>query len=144
MLADEAFAEKVLTGNTRKIRPCIACNQGCYYRLLEEMKTGSCAVNPSVDYTEAQLPKKTEPPKNILVAGGGLVGCEIAYDFAKDGRTIEIPADDVVISIGFRPVKSMAEEIRALGYEVIEIGDGEKVGNVMKSIWSAFDAAKEI
>ena len=60
----------------------------------------------------------------------------------KDGRTLEIPADDVVISIGFRPVKSMAEEIRALGYEVIEIGDGEKVGNVMTSIWSAFDAAK--
>ena len=38
----------------------------------------------------------------------------------------------------------MAEEIRALGYEVIEIGDGEKGGNVMTSIWSAFDAAKEI
>lgn len=321
MLADEAFAEKVLTGNTRKIRPCIACNQGCYYRLLEEMKTGSCAVNPSVDYTDAQLPQKAECPKNILVVGGGvagmefartvalrghnvclfektdklggnllpagnhafkrdlhrlaawyenelndlgvkvtmntevnpncladlkpdvvilaagsvpvipkvegvekavgclevlngektvgksvvvvgggLVGCEIAYDFAKDGKDVtiveglgsilsgnvpypnkmflidsfekfgtkimtgamlkgvtevgalvekdgeilEIPADDVVISIGFKPVKSMAEEIRALGYEVIEIGDGEKVGNVMTSIWSAFDAAKEI
>ena len=54
------------------------------------------------------------------------------------------PSDVVVISIGFRPVKSMAEEILALGYEVIEIGDGEKVGNVMTSIWSAFDAAKEI
>ena len=42
----------------------------------------------------------------------------------------------------FRPVKSMAEEVRALGYEVIEIGDGAKVGNVMTSIWSAFDAEK--
>ena len=38
----------------------------------------------------------------------------------------------------------MAEEIRGLGYEVIEIGDGAKVGNVMTSVWSAFDAAKEI
>ena len=138
--------------------------------------------------------------KSVVVVGGGLVGCEIAYDFAKDGKdvtiveglenilsgnvpypnkmflidsfekfgtkimtgamlkgvtdkgalvekggeTIEVPADDVVISIGFRHVKSMAEEIRALGYKVIEIGDGEKVGNVMTSVWSAFDAATEI
>lgn len=321
MVADETFASSILSGHPERARPCIACNQGCYYRLLEEMKTGSCAVNPSVDYTDATLPTEAAEKKNIIVVGGGvagmefartaakrghrvclyektdrlggnllpagnhafkrdlhrlaawyerelkelgvtvrlnveicpacisdlkpdvvvlaagsvpvipkvagidraigcldvlndkreignsvvvvgggLVGYEIAYDFArngkdvtivegldkiltgnvpypnrmflidsfeklgtkivtgamlkgvtdkgaiveKDGKLDEIAADDVVISIGFKPVPSMAEEIRALGYEVIEIGDGQKVGNVMTSIWSAFDAAKAI
>ena len=321
MLADEEYAEKVLSGKSEKIRPCIACNQGCLYRLLEAGKTASCAVNPSVDLTNDNLPVKTETPKDILVigggiagmesartaalrghnvtiyeksnklggnllpagnhgfkqdlhrlndwyirecnelgvhiclekeatpdsvkalapdavilavgssavipkvegiektigclellngekevgqkvvvVGGGLVGCELALDLEMQGKDVtiiegldailkgevpypnkmylldsfelygtkiltnsmlskvtdkglivttngeqkEIEADSVVISIGFKPNKSMAEEIRALDIETYEVGDGAAVGNVLTSVWSAFDVAKNI
>lgn len=34
-LADPQYPNKVLTGHTKKIRPCIACNQGCITRLQQ-------------------------------------------------------------------------------------------------------------
>ncbi|MBQ9327540.1 MAG: FAD-dependent oxidoreductase, partial [Solobacterium sp.] len=170
------------------------------------LATGSVPVVPRVNGVEKAvgcldvLNDQKELGQSVVVVGGGLVGCEIAYDLAvkgknvtivegldqvltgnvpypnkmflldsfekfgtkiitgamlkevtdqgavveKGGESIEIPADDVVISIGFKPGPSMAEEISALGYEVVEVGDGASVGNVMTSIWSAFDAAKVI
>ncbi len=321
MLADEDFANKVLSGKTEEIRPCIACNQGCLYRLLEAGQFASCAVNPSVGYSDAEMPKAAETPKNlvvvgggvagmefartaalrghkvtilekadklggnlipagqhefkrdlhrlirwyegemdrlgvtvclnkaadpdmikamnpdavalsvgsdpvvlkvegaekalncievlngektvgdrVIVVGGGLVGCELALDLEQQGKKVtiveglndilngevpypnkmylkdsfelyeteiltgamlkkvtdtgavvevggeekELTADSVIISVGFKPLPSMAEDLESMGIEVCEIGDGQKVGNVLTSIWSAFEEAKEI
>lgn len=44
-LADPEYPNKVLTGHTERIRPCIACNQGCITR-LQQGKQPTCAVNP--------------------------------------------------------------------------------------------------
>ncbi len=45
-LADPEYPNKVMSGHTEKIRPCIACNQGCITR-LQQGKQPSCAVNPA-------------------------------------------------------------------------------------------------
>lgn len=45
-LADPEYPFKILTGHTKKIRPCIACNQGCITR-LQQGKQPTCAVNPA-------------------------------------------------------------------------------------------------
>ena len=138
--------------------------------------------------------------ERIIVVGGGLVGCEIAYGYAKEGRQVTvvealdelmkhgdvprmnkdflldafayygtqictsakltevcdkgavlessdgtqqtIPCDTVIMSVGYRPLKSMKDELTAK--EVYEIGDGRQVGNVLTCIADAYKVACEI
>ena len=63
-----------------------------------------------------------------------------------DGKEETIPADTVVLSVGYRPVKSMKEDLLMLncGAEVIEIGDGRQVGNVLTCIRDAYEAVKDL
>lgn len=47
LIADPYFPQKILQGKSSDIRPCIACNQGCNWR-LHQRKEITCFVNPSV------------------------------------------------------------------------------------------------
>ena len=134
---------------------------------------------------------------NVVVVGGGLTGCEIAYelylqgkkpvivemqddlvttpgvalantsylrDFFKtnkvpvylesrtteirdngvtiattDGQTIDIPADTVILSVGYKPAP-----IAQKSKKVHVIGDADKVGNLRTVIWGAWDVAMKL
>ncbi len=71
---------------------------------------------------------------------------EGAVVILPDGKEETIPADTLVLSIGYRPVKSMKEDLLMLncGAEVIEIGDGRQVGNVLTCIRDAYEAMKDL
>ena len=45
LLADAEFAEKVRTGRTDEIRPCLGCHEGCLGRIANGPIC--CAVNPA-------------------------------------------------------------------------------------------------
>ena len=134
---------------------------------------------------------------NIVVVGGGLTGCEIAYDLYlqgkkptiiemqddlvttpgvalantsflrdffktnkvpvyletrtteiradgvtvadKNGKTIDIPTDSVVLSVGYKPAP-----IAAKSKNVHIVGDADKVGNLRTVIWQAWDVAMKL
>lgn len=134
---------------------------------------------------------------NVVVVGGGLTGCEIAYELylqgkkpvivemqddlvttpgvalantsylrdffktnkvpvylesrtteirdngvtiaTKDGDTIDIPADTVILSVGYKPAP-IAEKSK----KVHIIGDANKVGNLRTVIWGAWDVAMKL
>ena len=131
---------------------------------------------------------------NVVVVGGGLTGCEIAYDLflqgkkpvvvemqddlittpgvalantsflrdcfkannvpvylesktteirkdgvtiaTKDGKTIDVPADNVILSVGYKPAP-VAQKAK----HVHIVGDASKVGNLRTVIWQAWDVA---
>ena len=135
--------------------------------------------------------------ENVVVVGGGLTGCEIAYDlylqgkkptivemqndlivsdkiclantsylrdfFAankvpvhlesrttairadgvtvvkKNGETLDIPADSVIASVGYKPAP-----IAAKGKHIHVVGDAQKVGNLRTVIWQAWDVAMKL
>lgn len=56
----------------------------------------------------------------------------------------EIPADTVVMAIGFRPRPSMDQELYGEGVDVYTIGDANRVGSVMTSIWDAYEVARDL
>jgi len=147
----------------------------------------------AVDY----LLGKKEVGENVVVVGGGLTGCEIAYDlylqgkkpvivemkndlivadgvclanssylrdfFAankvpvhletglseitddgvvvknKNGESISIPADSVIMSVGYVPAP-----VAKKGGKVIVIGDAQSVGNLRTVIWGAWDACMKL
>ncbi len=134
---------------------------------------------------------------NVVVVGGGLTGCEIAYDLYlqgkkpviiemqddlittpgvalantsflrdffkankvpvyletkttevradgvtvadKDGKTTDIPCDNVILSVGYKPAP-VAEKSK----HVHVIGDAFKVGNLRTVIWQAWDVAMKL
>lgn len=63
----------------------------------------------------------------------------------KDEKDVKvIPAETVVIAVGFRPRVSIADDLLAEGFEVHTIGDANRVGNVLTSIWDAYDVARDL
>ncbi len=147
----------------------------------------------AIDY----LLKKKEVGENVVVVGGGLTGCEIAYDLylqgkkpvivemqddlittpgvalantsflrdffkannvpvylesktteirkdsvtiaTKDGKTVNVPADSVILSVGYKPAP-VAEKSKHIHI----IGDAFKVGNLRTVIWQAWDVAMKL
>lgn len=143
------------------------------------------------------LLKEKEVGENVVVIGGGLTGCEIAYDLylqgkkpvivemqddlittpgvalantsflrdffktnkvpvyleakttevradavtvaTKDGKTIDIPADSVILSVGYKsaPVAEKSKHVHI-------VGDASKVGNLRTVIWQAWDVAMKL
>lgn len=140
--------------------------------------------------------------EKVVIVGGGLVGCEIAYGYAKAGKQVTIvealddilmvndvpamnkmmlvdafefyktrvltgtrlkevndngavvekkdgtqetiEADTVIMSIGYRSIPSMEEELSGCGAEIYNIGDGNRVGNVMTCIQDAYEVASHL
>ena len=134
---------------------------------------------------------------NVVVVGGGLTGCEIAYDLYlqgkkptiiemqndlivsdkiclantsflrdffnankvpvhletrtseirkdgvtvvdKDGKSFDIPADSVVVSVGYKsnPIAPKSKHVHI-------VGDAFKVGNLRTVIWQAWDVAMKL
>ena len=170
------------------------------------LATGSVPVMPksiegidkAVSGVDALLGRKPVGEK-VIIVGGGLVGCEIAYGYAKEGKDVTIvealdqilnlgnvpgmnkamlldafeyygtnimtgtklksaldngaivtlpdgtekmlEADTVILSIGYRPLPSLKDSLKDSGIPVYEIGDGDKVGNVMTCIAQAYETA---
>ena len=153
-------------------------------------------VEAAVEACDYLLGKK-EVGERVTVIGGGLTGCEIAYDLYlkgkkptivemqddlivtkgvclantsflrdcfktnkvpvhletalceikdravvvrdKEGKTFEIPADSVIMSVGYNPAP-----IAKKGGHVHVIGDAAAVGNLRTVIWGAWDVAMKI
>ena len=88
-LADPEYPNKVLTGHTEKIRPCIACNQGCITR-LQQGKQPTCAVNPSAMREVRYALRPCVQPKKVVVVGGGVAGMEAARTAAMRGHKVSL------------------------------------------------------
>lgn len=86
-LADPEYPNKVLTGHTEKIRPCIACNQGCITR-LQQGKQPTCAVNPVAMREMRYALRPCVQPKKVVVVGGGVAGMEAARTAAMRGHKV--------------------------------------------------------
>ena len=147
----------------------------------------------AVDY----LLRKKDVGENVVVVGGGLTGCEIAYELYllgkkpvvvemqddlivtkgvclantsylrdffkakkvpvyletglcevkensvivkdKEGKEIELPADSVILSVGYKPAP-VAEKAK----KVHVIGDAKAVGNLRTVIWGAWDVCTKL
>ena len=62
----------------------------------------------------------------------------------KDGETLEIPADSVVMAAGSQSYNPLAEELVTAGIEVKVIGDALKVGLAFDAVHQGFDAGRTI
>ena len=57
----------------------------------------------------------------------------------RDGKTVDIPADSVILSVGYHPAP-----VATKGKGVHVIGDAKAVGNLRTVIWGAWDIAMKL
>ncbi len=90
-IADPDLVAKTVAGYPERVRPCIACNQGCVGNLEGPAMRMACVVNPG---TGAELSlgdqrlSPVETPRTILVIGGGPSGMEAARTAATRGHKV--------------------------------------------------------
>ena len=89
-LADPDFPKKTLMAKAEEIRPCIACNQGCLYRLNEAFVDARCAVNPQAGQGMENNIEKALVRKKVVVVGGGVAGMEAARVCALRGHEVSL------------------------------------------------------
>lgn len=115
MLADPDLPKKIAIGRPDKIRPCIACNQGCLLRLFQGLPSG-CAVNPLIGRDKDYAPMPALARKSVVVVGGGVAGMEAARTCAMRGHRVTLleKSDDLgghLISGGAHDFKSEVREL---------------------------------
>ncbi len=89
-VADAEIANKAREGRLEDIRPCVACNDGCWGMLWGGF---GCIHNPSAahekEYGMGTL-KPTATPKNVMVVGGGPGGLKAAEIAARRGHKVTL------------------------------------------------------
>ncbi len=89
LIADANLPRLSQLGIDERVRPCIACNQGCQVRSTMNVTIG-CNVNPNV-LTAQPLPITTRPTRGsqkVCIVGGGPAGMEAARVAASRGRQV--------------------------------------------------------
>lgn len=86
-IADPEFLNKAYAGEEDSIVRCVACNQGCVDSCLSpDFPHLTCLRNPAVGREKEYVLVKTENPKKVLVAGGGMAGLEAAIILKQRGH----------------------------------------------------------
>ncbi len=89
LLADPYLPRKASEEKEEWIRPCIACNEGCYKRIFEQLDI-QCSVNPTVGREEEVIPGHAIEPKKVVVVGAGAAGLEAAYSAWEKGHKVSL------------------------------------------------------
>jgi 2,4-dienoyl-CoA reductase (NADPH2) len=91
LLADPELPKKAQTGQERRIRRCVACNQGCF-DAVSLLRPVGCMVNPRAG-REAKLPAEpamAPSPGRVTVVGGGPAGAMAALTAARRGHQVTL------------------------------------------------------
>lgn len=92
-IADPALVVKTRSGRAGRVRPCIACNQGCVGQLLGVERRVGCAVNAAAGFERTLGDDRLTPaaePGSVLVVGGGPAGMEAARVAARRGHRVTL------------------------------------------------------
>ena len=87
-IADPHFPNKAAGNRFQEITPCIGCLQGCVGNMFVGQPI-ECLVNPFVGY-ESHLSDRTDNPKKVMIAGGGIGGLFTAWQLARKGHEVDL------------------------------------------------------
>ena len=85
LLADPDYVKKLRANHVCEIRPCISCQESCMGR-IQTYSMINCAVNPQAARERVTAYEPVARNKRVLIAGGGVAGCEAARVLAERGH----------------------------------------------------------
>lgn len=87
LIADPELPAKARAGRVDDIRPCIACNEGCFQRLYSQVDI-TCVTNPRVGRERLFPIEPARRSRTVLIAGGGPGGMMAAITAAARGHRV--------------------------------------------------------
>jgi len=87
LIADPELPRKLQHGNVELIRPCIACNQGCFDHVFAGLPI-QCMLNPQAGFEAEREIKPARRQKKIVIVGAGPGGVEAARVAAQRGHQV--------------------------------------------------------
>ena len=104
------------------------------------------AVNGPICSANKEMLLEMVPFKGVNVVCSarvkGYTGGQLSYE--KDGENHSIPADSVILAVGYREEKTLYEELQYEIPDIYLLGDAKNVSNIMYAIWDAFEVANHI
>jgi 2,4-dienoyl-CoA reductase-like NADH-dependent reductase (Old Yellow Enzyme family)/thioredoxin reductase len=137
LITDPEWVRKARDGQSRRIRKCIGCNQGCLDRLWYGQEI-TCILNPGAG-REARLGLETltpaKTPQRIAVIGGGPAGMKTAEVAARRGHQVTLferatALGGAVRTLGRAPSRrDFLDSTRWLENELFELGVDVRLGH---------------
>jgi 2-enoate reductase len=159
LLSEPEWVNKVQSGKTDELIPCLGCHEGCKWQMITGQPT-SCALNPTCGHEIEWALTPLKEKRSLLVVGGGPAGIEAARVGAKRGFDVTLwessdrlggnlwPAakpdfkHDILDYINYLralvqrlPIntvlnkKATAEDIQAFGADYVILATGAKMEN---------------
>jgi 2,4-dienoyl-CoA reductase-like NADH-dependent reductase (Old Yellow Enzyme family)/thioredoxin reductase len=110
LIADPFMPKKLKEGRQEDIRPCIRGNEGCISRFYPGCAI-RCEVNPACGQETHYRIDKTDMPKRVLIAGGGVSGMESARVAALMGHHVTLIEKEQML--GGHMLESTKQEFKA-------------------------------
>jgi len=77
LLSEPEWVNKVQSGRTDELMPCIGCHEGCLWQMIAGEPT-SCSLNPLCGHETDRPIIPLKKKKSLLIVGGGPAGIEAA------------------------------------------------------------------
>ncbi len=89
LLAEPEWVNKVQSGKTAEMMPCIGCHEGCLWQMIAGEPT-SCALNPACGHETDRTLVPLKQKRTLLVVGGGPAGIEAARVGVQRGFAVTL------------------------------------------------------
>jgi len=89
LLADPDLPQKAAEGREADIRLCIACNEGCYKRIFQQLDI-RCAINPATGREAEPARSAAAAYRQVVVVGAGPAGLEAAWSAWQNGHKVTL------------------------------------------------------
>jgi 2-enoate reductase len=89
LLAEPEWVNKVQSGRTAEILPCLGCHEGCKWQMIVGEPT-SCALNPTCGHEIDRALNRLKEKRSLLIIGGGPAGIEAARVGAERGFVVTL------------------------------------------------------
>ena len=89
LLSEPEWVNKVQSGKTDELIPCLGCHEGCKWQMITGEPT-SCALNPTCGHEIEWALTPLNEKRSLLVVGGGPAGIEAARVGSKRGFDVTL------------------------------------------------------
>ena len=106
------------------------------------------------------LTNKVAAKDNVVVIGGGLVGCELALHLAQNAKVSKIGNQEIkvlqdnneetiateqtIVAVGYKSKHDLFDKLKNKYTYVYNLGDSKEVRNIRGAIWDAYEVARNL